>query len=404
MTWLSQLVSRGSNDQRRIIHDDRRRVIEKGKAHRRVMSVEGLEHRMVLSNVSALFSSSGVLTITGDPYNDSFSITETAGGQVRLASTSPRTTIDLTRVPYTTPSKVSSIVVILPGTVNIDNVTLVGPGKTTATTVNSVSITATGANLTFTANGLDNHGSLTVSDTAGLTGGNDAAFHASVDNSMFASISITQTGNFLAYVELSNDNTIAGLVSGPVTVSEGVANTDQIILDKLAGESDVFGSTVLTQGAGPAFSGASGTADSVSVSHAQVTDLTIKQRLNGNGDSIAVNTVGLALSSFGVVTSQGNGNGDTTTITEVTAPSPSNASTVGPKGPPSILVTQGYGNGDSATTTNSKLPGNITLVQGDGNGDSASIAHVTVGFTLTGRRQDQELLRELDYRAGHREG
>jgi hypothetical protein len=328
--------------------------------------------------VSVIFSS-GVLTITGDVHNDNFSIAETAAGQVTVASTSPQTTIDLTREPYTSPGTVTSIAVILPGTINFDNVALKGPGKTTATTVNTVAITATGANLTFTTNGVDNTGSFTVSNTVGLPRGEDAALHASVDNSTFASIAITQTGNVAAQVELGNDNT----GTGSVTVSEGVANSDEIILDKLAGGGDTFGSTTLIQGAGPAFAGANATGDSASISNAQVGDLTTEQILNGNGDSITVNTVGVALASFGVVTTQGDGDDDTATFTGVTSLFPSNPSSIGPNGPPSILTTQGNGNGDSASATNSQLPGNITLKQGNGNGDSALISGVTVGFTVT---------------------
>jgi hypothetical protein len=144
-----------------------------------------------------------------------------------------------------------------------------------------------------------------------------------------------------------------------------------------------LGSTTLTQGAGPAFAGANATADSASISNAQVTNLTIDQLLNGNGDSITANTVAVALASFGVVTTQGNGSGDTATFTGVTSPFPSNPNSIGPKGPPSILTTQGNGNGDSASATSSQLAGNITLKQGNGNGDSALISGVTVGFKIT---------------------
>jgi hypothetical protein len=381
MTWLSQLLPKGSNVQQRTRHD-RGGPIPMGKGRRRIMFLESLERRMVMSNVTALFSS-GVLTITGDIHNDNFSITETVAGQVTVASTSPQTTIDLTHLPYNTPGAVTSIKVILPGTVNFDNVALKGPGKTTATKVNTVAITATGANLTFTASGVDNTGSFTLSNTVGLPGGLDAALHASVDNSTFASLTITQTGNAPAYVELGNDNIISGASSGPVTVSEGVANADNIILDKLTGGGDTLGSTTLTQGAGPAFAGANATADSASISNAQVTNLTIDQLLNGNGDSITANTVAVALASFGVVTTQGNGSGDTATFTGVTSPFPSNPNSIGPKGPPSILTTQGNGNGDSASATSSQLAGNITLKQGNGNGDSALISGVTVGFKIT---------------------
>jgi hypothetical protein len=281
MTWFSQLFSKGRNVQRRT-RPDHRGLIQSGKGRRRIMIVESLERRVVLSNVTTALSPTGVLTITGDIHNDSFSITENAGGIVTVAQTAAQTTINLTRKPYTSPSKVTSIVVILPGTANYDNVAFKGQGKTTASTIGSVSFTATGANLIFTANGVDNSAPLTLSNTVGLPGGNDATLHANVDNSTFTSIAITQTGNAPAFVELGNDSTSAGSSPGPVAVSEGVANDDTVILDKLAGGGDSFGSTTLTQGAGPAFTGANGNADSVSASNAQVGDLTIDQLLAGN--------------------------------------------------------------------------------------------------------------------------
>ena len=165
-------LPKGSNVQRRTSHD-RRGPISRGQGRRSIMILETLEGRTVLSNVSVLFANN-VLTITGDTHNDSFSITETAGGKVTVASTSPQTTIDLTREPYTSPTKVTSISVTLPGTYNFDNVALKGPGKTATTTVNTVAVTATGANLTFAANGVDNSGSFTLSDTVGLPGEHDA--------------------------------------------------------------------------------------------------------------------------------------------------------------------------------------------------------------------------------------
>ena len=63
----------------------------------------------------------------------------------------PRSTIDGSSTPFTTSSAVTSIIVNLPGTTNFDFVTLTGQGKTTPTTVKNVTVTATGANLTFTA-------------------------------------------------------------------------------------------------------------------------------------------------------------------------------------------------------------------------------------------------------------
>jgi hypothetical protein len=351
------------------------------------MSLESLEDRTVLSNVTILPIFPGTLTITGDSHNDSFTIMETPGGIVAVAPGAakvvpglglvPGSTIDGTRFPYVSDFKVTSIVVDLPGTVNFDTIALDGPGKTTATPIQNVTITATGPNLTFLANGVDNSGSLTVSATVGLPRGNDAALHAQVDNSTFlGGIAISQTGNGPATVELGNDATNLG----PVSVSEGVGNADTITLDQLAGGGDTFAATTLAQGAGPAYAGSNGNGDSVSVSKANVADLDISQAVGGNGTTISVNTLSVALGDFGLETSQGDGNGDTTTISGFRAPIPTTV--IGPPPPASILVTQGNGNGDSTTVENSTLPGNITMTQGNGNGDTALVTGVDVGFTV----------------------
>jgi hypothetical protein len=242
---------------------------------------------------------------------------------------------------------------------------------------------ATGANLIFTASRVDNRGALTLSNTTGLPAGASAGLHASIDDSTIASLSITQTGKVPAYVELGNDSTIVGSVAGPVTISEGVGNADKIILDKLAGGGDTFGSTTLIQGAGPAFAGGDGNDDSTSASGIAVKDVTIDELLNGNGDSITVNAASVALTCFGVATSQGNGDGDTVTITGVTSPIPTNPGSVAPHGPPSILISQGNGNADSASVTTATLAGNITIKQGIGNGDTARVSDVRVGFKVS---------------------
>jgi len=81
-------------------------------------NLENLENRTLLSgaNVSAVYAA-GVLTVTGDTHNDSFSITENAtGGGATVASTAKGTTINGFSFPYPTPGPVSKIVVGLTGT------------------------------------------------------------------------------------------------------------------------------------------------------------------------------------------------------------------------------------------------------------------------------------------------
>ena len=235
MTWLSRLLPNGRSSLQRAT-----------KRRRRIMKLELLENRTLLSNVSVSFTLPGTLTILGDNFNDSFSITEqstAAGGKVTVASTSLPTTINGTSVPFVSTEAVTSIMVTLPGTTNFDTVSLLGAGKTTPTTVKNVSIATTGANLTFTAgttatNGVDNNGAFTLTDTFSppLM---DAALTAHVDNSSFGSLAISQTGCCPAVVELGNDT-----IPGTVSVSEGNANSDSITVDK----GDVFMSTTLVQG------------------------------------------------------------------------------------------------------------------------------------------------------------
>jgi hypothetical protein len=337
--------------------------------------------------------------IQGDQFNDNFVVTETASGFVTVSPGTtrivpgvgvvPPSTINTTNTPFTTGGAVSTIVIQLPGTTNFDFVQLNGPGKTTPTTIGNVSVTATGANLTFTvssnaANGVDNSGNLTISDTFSLPpGGMDAALNVHVDNSAFAGISITQTGCCPATVELGNDT-----VPGPVTVTEGNADGDSITLQN----HDVFGPTTLIQhDGGPATY--HGNNDSISVTNSSVVNLKAYQNflppVDGSGNTITVQNVTVALASFGVITSQGNGAGDTTLVNAVTTSSPPNPNLPlpGPSSIPSISVTQGSGNGDSATVSNSVLPGNITITQsdvsGNKNGDTAQALNDSVGFVQT---------------------
>ena len=172
MTWLSHLIPNGRSSLQRAT-----------KRRRRMMSLEALEGRTLLSNVTVSFPTpSSPLTITGDTFNDNFAITENLDGTVTVAPGAtrvvpgvgvvPPSTIDGISAPFTTGSAVSSIIVTLPalpGTANVDYVTLTGQGKVTPpgdiATVKNVTVTATGANLNFAANNFDSGGNLVVSDT-----------------------------------------------------------------------------------------------------------------------------------------------------------------------------------------------------------------------------------------------
>ena len=120
MTWLSRLLPNGRSSLQRAT-----------KRRRRIMKLELLENRTLLSNVTVSFAG-GTLTILGDNFNDSFSITEqstAAGGKVTVASTSLQTTINRTSVPFVSTEAVTSIVVRLPGTTNFDTVSLLARAR-----------------------------------------------------------------------------------------------------------------------------------------------------------------------------------------------------------------------------------------------------------------------------------
>ena len=357
---------------------------------------------------------SSPLTITGDTSNDNFTITENLDGTVTVAPGAthvvpgvgvvPGSTIDTLGVPFTTPGAVSSIIVTLPGTSNYDFVTLTGQGKTTLTTVKNVTITATGANLGTAAfpglivNNVDNSGNFVLSDTFSSpppAGAMNASLFANVDNSTFATLSITQTGCCPAQVELGNDN-----VPGTVSVSEGVGSypspnqsPDKITLDN----GDTFGPTTLTQGAGPAVAGYNGSGEIVNVlGPNKINSLLIQQSASGNNNSITVTSLTVASVGVlggvppGVTTIQGNGNNDTTSITGVTfLPSPPINLPLPPNvGLANISVTQGSGSDDVASVTSSSVPGSISITQNDvaGNSspDSATASGDHAGFSGDG--------------------
>ena len=385
MTWLSRLIPNGRSSLQRAT-----------KRRRRMMSLEALEHRIVLSNVTVSFlTPSSPLTITGDTFNDNFTITENLDGTVTVAPGAtrvvpgvgvvPPSTIDGSSAPFTTGSAVTSIIVALPGTTNFDFVTLSGGGKTTATTVKNVTVTATGANLTFAANNVDNSGNFVLSDTF-ASPLMDAALTATVDNSSFATLSITQTGCCAASVELGNDN-----IPASVSVSEGNGNGDSITVDN----GDTFGTTTLLQGnGGPTNSNSVGNSDTVSVGSGSYKNLTVEQLLNGTtntitlGPSIVISPVnpttstvvdGVTIVPDGVTTLQGNGAGDVTKISGVTTSTPlpnlplptgigwSNIKVVQGNGSVGLVINPNGGVNDSACVTTSSVPGtgNISITQSD---------------------------------------
>ena len=130
---------------------------------------------------------------------------------------------------------VTGIAIQLPGTSNFDFVTLDATSTAASPTVGPVTVTANGANLTLGVGtgtnvtapiiGVHNSGALTVTDFATLP--SNGVLNATVVNSSFTSMSISQLGNGpdISTVTLTNDNAAAG-----VFVSLGNANGDKILV------------------------------------------------------------------------------------------------------------------------------------------------------------------------------
>jgi len=357
------------------------------------MTMELLENRSLLSNVTVSFPTpSSPLIITGDVFNNNFTITENADGTVTVAGAStsrdvpgvgvvPPSTVAGLSVPFTTDSAVASIIVNLPGINNFDFVTLNGPGKDTPVTVRNVSITASGANLNFNAANLNHSGDFVLSNTA-TPGAANAALAVNIENSSFATLSISQTGGSRSVVHLGNNT-----IQGNVTVSQGNGDDNSITV----GGGNIFGSTTLVQGAGGPTTSV-GNSDRISVSDSTVKSLLVEQFLNGQGNQIVIDSIGIASINpagphQGVTATQGDGAGNLVTIAGVTTVIPFNPRVPLPAGfgLSNIVVRQGGGSGGFASVTSSTIPGSVVITQndvaGNASGDTAIVSDVTVGYS-----------------------
>ena len=194
----------------------------------------------------------------------------------------------------------------------------------------------------------------------------NAALTATVDNSSFAMLSITQTGGGPDHrVELGNDN-----IPASVSVSEGNANGDSITLDN----GDTFGPTTLLQGnGGPSDPNSLGNNDTVSVASGSYKNLTVEQLLNGTKNTIT-------LSSARHLPDQ-TPHGPVRRCDDLAGqrrwrryhdhwghdptPPPQSNRYLRTLAVSNITVSQGSGSGDSASVGTSSVPGNISITQTD---------------------------------------
>jgi hypothetical protein len=403
MNWYSRLLQK-----------DSRRSQRASNRRRRLMDLEQLETRTVLSNVSVTFPAPGTastLLIQGDTFNDNFKITELNNGTVTVAPGTPTlnfkpgvgiigpSTINSNAFAFNTQNPVSAIIVQLPGTNNFDIVNLNSENGAASPTVGNVTVSAAAPNLTLNVGnptfGVHNSGFLNVSDIA--TTNVNGVLLFTENNSSFSSQTINQFGNG---PDFSSVTMTGDVTPGRVAVTLGNANADKITLTN-----DTFGPTTLIEGnGGPAnpLAGSSlGNSDTISVSLGKYQTLFAQQKLDGTGNQISISNIQVAFEApnvpnpAGVTTIQGNGAGDVTTIDHVTTyiaggliqnPPPTGV------GLASINVTQGNGsvglavtNGahpaaanDVASVTFSTVPGFISISQADVAGNSPSFSMATI--------------------------
>ena len=178
MTWLSRLLPQSPRLQRLADHNHRTR---QGQRRRRMATLETLEGRTLLSNVTVSENLvTDALTITGDTHNDNFIIQENSaasGGQVSVSPGNSLTTIGGLHTPFTSQQGILTLTVILKGTSNnTDVVKLLGTAPA-ASSVKTVTITTPtvvspnfGETLDFTGNNLNNPGTFSLTAYGTLAG------------------------------------------------------------------------------------------------------------------------------------------------------------------------------------------------------------------------------------------
>src|SRR5271166_1733973 len=285
MTWLSRLVPQGCGLQRLADLNHRTR---QGKRRRRMANLELLEDRTLLSGNVLVYPvvppgspNAGQLVIQLDNFSDHVNINENGGNSVSVSGLGNTSVNGQGPGTSVTRNEVLSIVVDIAGTFSNFPVISLTEQLTdgfTSSGIKNVEFDVTGVaagnapNVALTVTGVVNTGTFTLNEN------NGGGLNVTVGNSQFAALTIDQTGCCQAIVDLESDRIVDA-----VSVSEGVAAGDQILVDQNTTGMSNFGSTTFTQGAGPAVIGATppcdGTGDSVLVDDANFKDLTINQTL-----------------------------------------------------------------------------------------------------------------------------
>ena len=147
MTWLSRLLPQ-SRSLRLADHNLSRRNRQAGR-RRRMSTLESLEGRTLLSNITATQNGADVVTITGDTHNDQFLVTVNPNNTITVVGTGTpiKTQVNshAVGVAWTSSFPALGLIINLPGTGNnLDIVRVQGQGQTVQTELKSIAVNVTG--------------------------------------------------------------------------------------------------------------------------------------------------------------------------------------------------------------------------------------------------------------------
>jgi len=312
---------------------------------KRQATLEFLENRTLLSNVTAVVNTSSVLTITSDTPKApvAIAIVENSNGTVTVTGVSDTTVNDVARETFGTP--LASLDVNFGNSTADDLVLLNGSSSPPpyAPPITNVTI-ALGTGGTTVVIGTD----YPLEPGAPPANG----YGISVSN---LTITSNDSGKAQTYVEVDNSK-----ISGTLSVTLGGGQYDQVVLGFQGGNR--IATTIVSEG--------SGSQDSISSdSNTYGAKVTFTQ---GDGGDYFLSYDDIqAEGSFTI--GQGAGDGDFAEIYEVSIGKDLN-------------ITQGDGTGDQVLVDDTTIGGAANITQGDGNSDFvevASYSSVTVGGNLT---------------------